>query len=125
MPALNFKAQFADGVERGIKTNSIRPDRKNPIKIGDTLYLYTGMRTKQCRKLGEGICTKIEDIMIDFILEVGAPIILLDGHGLAETSCEVLARKDGFRNAYDFCMFFEKQYNLPFCGKLFTWELKK
>ena len=53
MPALNFRAEFADAVERGEKCQTIRAYRKdgrNP-KPGDTLHLYTGMRTRACRRL--------------------------------------------------------------------------
>ena len=59
MAALNFQKQFAPDVESGIKLQTIRAKRKNPIKEGETLYLYTGMRTKKCRKLGEVKCYSV------------------------------------------------------------------
>ena len=66
MPALNFKKQFADKVERGEKRQTIRAlraDGRNP-QPGQTLFLYTGMRTKSCRKLGEAVCSSVEQIDI-------------------------------------------------------------
>ena len=59
MPLIGFKKEFADLVESGAKRQTIRAPRKRPIKVGDTLYLYTGLRTKQCRKLGEGRCYQV------------------------------------------------------------------
>ena len=67
MPAINFKAQFADAVEQGRKRQAIRAERKDnrpPCKLGDTLSLYTGLRTKATRKLGEGTCTFLGRISI-------------------------------------------------------------
>ncbi len=56
MVALNFKARFADDVETRRKRCSIRAPRKDgrDPKPGDSLQLYTGMRTRECRKLGAG-----------------------------------------------------------------------
>lgn len=44
----------------GTKTQTIRKPRKHPFKVGMTVQIYWKLRTKQCRKLGEGIITKIE-----------------------------------------------------------------
>ena len=60
MPALNFKKEFADKVASGEKRQTIRAlrkDGKNP-RPGQKLYLYTGMRTKYCRKCGDPLTTK-------------------------------------------------------------------
>lgn len=51
MPLLNFELRFAGLIESGEKRQTIRAQRKYPIKAGDKLYLYTGVRTKNCRKL--------------------------------------------------------------------------
>jgi hypothetical protein len=64
MPALNFRPQFADLVSSGQKTQTIRQVRKCPIKVGDTLWLYTGMRTKQCRLLADAVVTDVQGIQI-------------------------------------------------------------
>ena len=67
MPALNFKAEFAPLVESGEKRQTIRKLRKDgrDPKVGDALYLYTGMRTKKCRKLGIAPCESVQPIEID------------------------------------------------------------
>jgi len=51
MPALNFQSRFADLVASGKKRQTIRPVRRHPIKAGDLLHLFTGMRTKRCKRL--------------------------------------------------------------------------
>ena len=56
MPAFNFKPQFAPLVESGKKTKTIRPTKRG--NVGDTAYLYTRQRTKNSRKLGEGVLTE-------------------------------------------------------------------
>ncbi len=38
----------------GSKTQTIRKPRKHPIREGDKAYIYFGLRTKHCQKLGEG-----------------------------------------------------------------------
>jgi len=43
----------------GQKTQTIRKPRKHPIKVGDTLYVYWKLRTKDCEKVGDGIATKV------------------------------------------------------------------
>ena len=117
MPALNFKKEFADLVESGQKTQTIRQVRKRPIKPGDMLYLYTGMRTKSCQKLGEARCLSI------------APIVIFpDGWvnvDRVEFPASMIAYKDGFNSVEDFINFFLKQYGLPFCGDLIKWEVSK
>jgi hypothetical protein len=51
MPALNFKSQFAQLVADGRKQCTIR---RSPAPIGATVYLFTGMRTNACKRLGSG-----------------------------------------------------------------------
>lgn len=115
MPAYNFKKQFEDDVEKGHKRQTIRPKRKRPTKPGDLLYLYTGMRTKTCRKLRTDFCLSV------------TPIVIYPHHvKLNETfvemgSVENLAQSDGFETSTEFFRFFEKQYGFPFEGELIKW----
>ena len=66
MVALNFKTQFADDVASGRKCQSIRAPRKDgrdPVP-GNRLQLYTGMRTRACRKLGDANCIRVRPVQI-------------------------------------------------------------
>src|SRR5260370_30917520 len=58
MTALNFSAQFAAAVESGTKRQAIRQSCAGFLK-GDPIQLYTGQRTKACRKLGEAVCRDV------------------------------------------------------------------
>ncbi len=107
MPAYNFKAQFAEAVETGQKRQTLRPKRKRPTKPGDTLYLYTGMRTKQCRKLREARCSSVTPVTIH------ADRITINGRTIAVAEATALARADGFAHLEAFYKFFERLYGLP------------
>lgn len=115
MPALNFKKQFAPMVEAKVKRQTIRPSRKNPFRQGDSLYLYTGMRTKQCRKLGEATCTEVREVRMT---ESG---MKLDGVAMSARHIDEFARDDGFHGVEDFREFFRSQYGFPFHGQLIKW----
>lgn len=115
MPAINFMKQFADAVENGDKRQTIRPERKRPICAGDTLYLYTGQRTRQARKLKEVECSQVSDI------EVANYYVLLNGKCLAPLDADSFAQRDGFNNRHELIAFFKRQYGLPFNGVLIEW----
>lgn len=66
----------------GSKTQTIRKPRKYPIKLGDRLFIYWKLRTKECEKLGEGKVTKI---MRKAFCQINEKDAVLDGfHGLGE-----------------------------------------
>ena len=64
MPAYSFNKQFVPMILDGSKRQTIRARRKNPAKVGDILYLYSGLRTKSCKKLREEICKATTTIVI-------------------------------------------------------------
>lgn len=117
MPALNFKKQFAPMVESGSKRQTIRARRKdgrNP-QPGQTLYLYTGMRTTGCRKLKEVMCESCETIFI------GLTDIYVGTKHLSVEEKHDLAIKDGFKYMDELREFFLKIHRLPFYGFLIKW----
>ena len=118
----NFKDRFAPAVEMGLKTSTIRLFAKTapPVK-GDRLKLYTGMRTKKCRKLREVIC---QDCCPIFITEDD---IQLNGISRSPGEQNSLAFHDGFNNAAELRAFFRKTYGLPLPGKphWVSWDVKK
>ena len=68
MPLLGF-TKLLDKLLDGTKTQTIRKPRKHPLKIGEKLYIYWKLRTKECRKLGEAKITKIERKQFRYISE--------------------------------------------------------
>jgi len=120
MPALNFKAQFADAVESGMKRQTIRATRKRPINVGDKLYLYTGMRTKQCRKLGEAVCRAAVPLTMQ--LHAGDFYrFKLAGRVMTTFEKDSLALADGFRDFDRLAAWFEQTHGLPFEGQVIRW----
>ena len=123
MPALSFKKEFAKMIEQGEKTQTLRLPRKIPIKFKDKLYLYTGQRTKQCRKLGEGIVNEMP-FTIGMHLNLEPPKIgcsAFDVHRI-----ENLSQRDGFKNDYEMFSWFQKQYGKkPMTFNVIRWEVIK
>ena len=126
MPLINFKKQFAPMVESGDKRQTIRPKRKdgkNP-HVGDRLYFYVGLRTKGCRKIGEGICREVTPIYLEADYS-----IILGTEKLDYEQKEDLARKDGFASFDEMMQFFDDLYQegeepgVPFHGLLVKWDL--
>lgn len=111
MPALSFKKEFADAVRKQQKCQTIRATRKNPIKVGDTLYLYTGMRTKECEKIGEVVCKSVDEIEMTVIG------VRISGQYLTSSEVYRLAIADGFRSPLDFLNFFKSSFK----GQLIKW----
>ena len=124
MPALNFQARFADLVESGDKRQTIRALRKDgrDPKPGDTLYLYTGMRTKACRKLLEAECLMAVPILLERGPRIGSRMTLFDAPPEIEDETEnEIAQRDGFRWPDDLYNFFQQAHGLPFKGLLIRW----
>ena len=117
MGLYNFQKRFARFVRDGSKRHTIRAKRKHPDKPGDTLHLYTGLRTKNAELLGRAICVRVEDIRIDQNCGV-----LVDGERLRLSERNALAFCDGFRSrgvdhAFEEMMEFWNG-RLPFSGDI-------
>lgn len=108
---VNFSV-FIDKILSGEKRQTIRrasPKWEN-VKAGDMLTLYTGLRTKQCRKLGEAVVESI------------TPIVLLPTEEDCETRTALWSIRpcaydlksmifaDGFESVDDFWKFFVEHY---------------
>ena len=141
MPSLSFQSQFIELIQSGNKRQTIRPIRKNPIKAGDKLYLFTGLRTKKCMKLitpydsqfeytynGKKvsfnldyvICKSVERIRIfESEMKFGKHLHLtINGK---RYMIDKIAINDGFSGMVDFIDFFKTKYGLPFEGVLIKW----
>ncbi len=139
-PALNFQAWKAPRVESGDLTQTIRAlrrDGRDP-KVGDVLYLFTGQRTKKCRRLGEARCSRVTPIRIA-VFDTWIHQILeyqLVALSYRTDECEYLpwsiysrsqerkiARADGFSDMVEMAEWFKKTHGLPFYGLLIRWRL--
>jgi hypothetical protein len=128
MALLGFKKRFAPKVRGGKKRQTIRNFRKYPIRVGETLYLYTALRTKYSEKLREAKCKSVDVITISFntgSISYGSEILTKD-HEL-----DSFAKKDGFNDWNDMRDFWIQEHGvkkgnrkvilLPYTGTLIQW----
>ena len=128
MVAYSFKPYNADDVASGAKRQTIRAGSPR-CKVGSALQLYTGQRTKKCRKLRDAVCTLVRRISIsegyDSMEQIvpGDWKIVLDGKWdwASDKFSHGLARCDGFEDAYALCRWFEAEHGLPFHGHVVNW----
>ena len=117
MVAINFSPQFAGPVERREKRQTIR--RKARIRPGQRAQLYTGQRTKACRKLAEDdpVCVEVLPVRITRgTLEV-------DGACLMSDTAAAFARADGFKDFNAMADWFAEKYGGPvFEGYVIKWD---
>lgn len=123
---VNFTV-FIDKILSGEKRQTIRKAGAKwaNVKPGDKLTLYTGLRTKDCRKLGEADVDSVEDIeMYIFKLDDGVRLygVELNRQGLPDAEVFPLATADGFENIVRFLDFFHKHYGEHFEGKVIKWK---
>jgi len=121
MGLYNFNARFVPFILSGKKTHTIRARRTYPDKRGETLHLYTGLRTKGAKLLLRVTCSRVEEITIS---AEGA--VTIAGETLSESERETLAKRDGFENFEEMLQFWKEPTNrLPFCGHIIHWKAKK
>jgi hypothetical protein len=114
MVAFNFQAQFVDDIEAGRKTQTIRRSaRANP---GDSIQLYTGQRTKACRKLGDAVC-----VDCTYAGMTAGGVTLGDVSRFARDLDE-FAKADGFRDYAAMWKWFSEKYKTEsFTGYITRW----
>lgn len=124
---VNFTV-FIDKILSGEKRQTIRKAGKKweNVKVGDKLTLYTGLRTKQCRKLGEAEVESIEDIRIETEVNDKRTIfwgeVFVNNKKLDDGTIRYLAELDGFKYTFEFLDFFNSHYGEDFKGKIIKWK---
>lgn len=114
MVAFNFQPQFVPPIITGLKTQTIRKSAR--CDTGDTLQLYTGQRTKNCRLIGTATCAICEPITI-------AEDYLATGYfRLPLGDADHIARIDGFSSLSAMRAWFRERYGLPFDGYRVMWS---
>lgn len=128
MSAYNFKKEFAPLVESGQKRQTIRAiGKRRHARPGDRLQLYTGQRTKVCRKLilPDPVCISVHAVYMFKIIErrrdKHAYQLYLDGELISWHEVPEIANADGFENSTEFFNFFEDVHGMPFRGVLIKW----
>ncbi|MGB0695389.1 MAG: hypothetical protein ACPGOY_07040 [Rhodospirillaceae bacterium] len=99
MVAYSFRAGFAKQVETGFKAQTVRAlGRKRHARVGEPVQIYTGMRTKYCRKLldPDPICASVKHIEIK-VSDLGEITkIVINAIPLSLAEREDFAISDGF-----------------------------
>lgn len=121
MPLINFKKQFVEMIINHKKRQTIRKVRKRAIKRGDTLYLYTGVRTKNCKFLLRTICSDTFPIEINRYAIIIHKDYFTSSRISTEHELNEFARQDGFDSFLAMLNFFKEEYELPFHGILIKW----
>jgi hypothetical protein len=116
MVALNFMQQFAADVSNGKKRQTIR--EKTKAKAGCDLQLYTGQRTKSCRKLGEAVCVSVQKVVI-----MATGVQQQGSTFCAGYQADEFAKRDGFNDYAEMWAFFKDRANEhgEFIGQLVRW----
>ena len=122
---IGFSERFADAVESGRKCQTIRALRKDGRvpKVGERVYLYTGLRKKGARKLGEGVVDGVQSLTIRST--AGWFHLYLDGIRQSAWDYGDFARADGFGDWPALVAWFEGTHGLPFTGHLIRWRLRR
>ncbi|MCR9218952.1 MAG: ASCH domain-containing protein [Alphaproteobacteria bacterium] len=135
MVAYNFKRGFVGAIQAKRKRQTVRRLRPRHARPGEALQLYTGMRTKHCRKIltPDPPCTRLDEI----VLEVGRShewrfaLFEINGIPLDEAAVEAFAERDGFEvpDTYEFTAtsvmirFWAITHGLgPFEGVVIHWD---
>ena len=123
MVAYNFKPQFISLIEPGAKRQTIRAlGKRRHARPGESLQLYTGQRTRQCRKLltPDPVCEDVLPIEIRCSQNGSTAVsVSLLFTSLKPPEIEALALADGFEDVGAFIRFFEAR--MPFVGVLVKW----
>lgn len=154
MVAYSFKRMLVPAIRIGLGLDPIdqspgarRPKRqtiratgkRRHARPGDTLQLYTGMRTKQCELIGEAQCVGSFAIEMDFDAHeiTGGCLDLVSMPSQAEMfatpwcigdrwQLDAFAVRDGFATWDDLCEFWNREHKdvRRFAGTVIYWEPK-
>lgn len=99
MVAYGFKKFFSPQIEDGSKTHTIRGHRRRHAHPGEAVQLFSGLRTRHCRKIiPDPVCLSVLPIVImsSDLLSAGIAYIEIDGRPLHRDEIEPFAISDGF-----------------------------
>ena len=114
MPSFNFQLRFAPEIANGNKGGTIRSTKR--CKPGQTMFLFTGLRTKQCNRIATKPCVGVVPItLVNYH-------IYIDGLQLSLDKANEFAKADGFKDLDFFFKFFKDQYGLPYTGFWHVWN---
>lgn len=126
MNCFSFQTRFVEPILAGTKDQTIRAPRRVPPKIGGTMHLFTGMRTKACKRIATVTCTEILKIEISPFY-FGGFVQLRAANDettilLRQRQLQAFARRDGFVSWQEMCAFWQETHGaLLFQGEVYRW----
>lgn len=115
---LGFKAQFVEPIVSGTKIHSIREDKPDRWKEGNTIHFATGVRTKKYDNFKTDTCKGTQDIEINWKSNyIDDTVVKIDGKALNLSQKQRLAWNDGFVNLFEFYAWFSSDFK----GKIIHW----
>jgi len=134
MVAYSFKKRFGAAILAGTKAQTIRAERagrSRHARPSELVQLYTGMRTRQCHRLGEAPCLSVEPIRIELPRARRVPeVLVFDAEGalarqyLTGRALHNFARADGFADFDELHAFWRAEHPGvdTFHGVLIRWQ---
>jgi len=121
MVAYSFQPRFVDSIRASAKRQTMRNRRRRHARPGETVHLYTGLRSNRCRLIGTATCTRVAAVALDFDkneIVVGASHI-----DMAE-ALDRFARADGFAHWDDLRGWFADTHDAvaKWSGVLIEWS---
>ncbi|MCJ2015231.1 hypothetical protein [Methylobacterium sp. J-076] len=132
MVAYSFKKQFGPPILAGTKAQTIRAERvgrSRHARPGERVQLYTGMRTRQCRRLGESQCTEVLPVRFAFSKRGAAELMQIgERYLITRAQMDAFAQADGFDDLEAMAGFWWAEHPpedgnvLTFEGVLIRWQ---
>lgn len=121
MVAYSFQRRFVTPILAGRKRQTVRQvGKRRHATDGETIQIYTGMRTKSCRLLGLAVCASVMPIAFD---SAEQRITIRDTIYEMRADLETFAESDGFASVEEMFAFFAANGNPPqWSGVLITWR---
>jgi hypothetical protein len=115
--------QTIPGTEYWPKRQTIRAiGRRRHAQSGDTLQLYSGMRTKYCNLIGTSICVDVIPVII--WVDAKTIAVQLSKSLLGPREMKEFSRQDGFADPEDMAQFWRVQHKgvERFDGVVIQWR---
>lgn len=121
MVAFNFKERFVPLILDGTKTSTIRRSLRNAHN-GDCLQLYTGQRTKKCRKIGDAVLSRVETLKVSEHGLYIKPQLFGKFRRMSQAASDKTAKEDGFSSYDDMWQWFKETHGCGFIGYRYIWK---
>jgi hypothetical protein len=121
MVAYSFQPRFVDPIRALTKRQTMRNRRKRHARPGETVQLYTGLRTQRCRLIGTATCTRVAAVTLDFVEN---EIVVGASHIDMADALDWFARADGFADWDDLRGWFADTHDAvaKWSGVLIEWS---